>query len=127
EVEQQEYESERDRDDDHESRLRTLLVLELPAEHDRIARRQFHFLRDALLKLGDEATHIATLDVGLDDDPPLHVIATYLRGAADNLHLCDIPQAHECAVWRLDDEVPDRFRAEAEAIREAHVYVVPLI
>ena len=69
----------------HERGHGALHVLELPAPHEIITRRQFNFLRGALLQFGDETAKVAFMHIGANHDAPLGIFARNDRRAVDDL------------------------------------------
>lgn len=84
--------------DDAEPLHCALLVLELPAPGDEVARRQFHGGVNLLLCLLYEAADVAVGHVALDDDTALRLFAADLRRAFGHIDVGQLAERNQRAL-----------------------------
>src|ERR1700716_1288317 len=92
-----------DRDNHSKPLDGALLVFELSAPCDVVARRQFNLLGDLPLRLCDKAALVASQQVCLDCGIPSSRFAVDARGSLSLLDFRDITQAHRAGATRQID------------------------
>ena len=95
---------------DGQSAHGALLVLELPAILDRVAGRQFHLLRDALLDVRHDSAQIPAAHVALHNPASLILLAIDLDGANHLSNLGQLGYGNGAACLGLHQDVADGFR-----------------
>ena len=99
---------------------RALLVLELPAPSDEVARRQCHAGGDGRPRFLDEAADVAPLNVQQDGGEQQPVLGCDHRGAARLLEARDLCQRHLLPGRGGDQHVAERLRLVAVLRRVPH-------
>src|SRR6266508_4019902 len=128
EIEQEENAADGGAGEQRDLTCRSLLGLELPSVLDEVALRQRDPSRDRLTDVSDHASKVSACDVGLNDDPSLHVLAVDRVWPRVDPDLSDLRNGHARTSWRVDEGAADRLDRLARRVVQAHQdAVAPLL